>query len=427
MIDLEEQLRAALRVYADGMESSTPTMAVLPAASQRDGINAKRWLAIGAAVSLLLVAAGSVLVLKHGQRIVPQDRLNESWSVASRMPLKARREPNILWTGSEFLVWGGSSGTSGLSDGALYDPTSDGWRFIAANAHVRPGSVAVWTGDEMVVPSDSGAEAYNPSTDRWTALPDLIPSVAGATFTDVVWSGQTLLGVEIRQNNDGGQSSTASVWELDDSRESWEASSPVLDLGFDVPSRGPFTSDSFHSHEIVTTDDGFALWDGELLGWRYSLTDGWSRLPAMASYDGDVLITNTELVWADDSLITIAVGRTAIQDDTRLSRLTDRGWSAWEPVYDRSVLGASYEPAGGLLMTFGLGASPHNDPLLIDIVDATARVAVDSPLEAVIEQGVGWSGKQLLICGGQTPNSDSSEQTTDGPTPLSEQCVLWSP
>jgi N-acetylneuraminic acid mutarotase len=91
-----------------------------------------------------------------------------------------------VWTGSEMIVWGGSSTDGlvsvGLSDGGRYNPVENSWKVVAAGGAPsgRFNHTAVWTGTEMIVwggldrsqgwdyPSIGGR--YNPADDSWMAM-----------------------------------------------------------------------------------------------------------------------------------------------------------------------------------------------------------------------------------------------------------------
>jgi hypothetical protein len=117
-----------------------------------------------------------------------------AWRRVSSSPLSARRSHTAVWTGKEILYWGGlSEGSKALADGAAYDPASDTWRRLPdAPIPGHFGHEAVWTGREMVVwggtdqccPVDSTlhdveAVAYDPATGRWRRLADVPPPWSG--------------------------------------------------------------------------------------------------------------------------------------------------------------------------------------------------------------------------------------------------------
>ena len=50
--------------------------------------------------------------------------LNDAWRKLPASPLSAREAAATVWTGSELLIWGGTSGQGLLADGAAYDPAA---------------------------------------------------------------------------------------------------------------------------------------------------------------------------------------------------------------------------------------------------------------------------------------------------------------
>jgi N-acetylneuraminic acid mutarotase len=152
---------------------------------------------------------------KHGEVIhgdgAAYDPAIRRWRVLARSPLGARESPSALWTGREWIVWGGYDSLTRFhvtATGAAYDPATDKWRRIAASPlAARSGAGAVWTGHEAIffggrpaVVSDTvhafvDAAAYDPTSDRWHQLP-AIPLVAGHDYDDGpvgVWAGDRLL------------------------------------------------------------------------------------------------------------------------------------------------------------------------------------------------------------------------------------------
>jgi hypothetical protein len=78
----------------------------------------------------------------------------------------ARTDFAYAWTGSELLVWGGirypTSGTSSdmLGDGGAYDPEQDSWRSISSANALTPrwAPISVWTGTVWLVWGGGGEE-----------------------------------------------------------------------------------------------------------------------------------------------------------------------------------------------------------------------------------------------------------------------------
>lgn len=128
-----------------------------------------------------------------------------------------------IWTGSEFIVWGGQSGGTYWNDGAIYNPATDTWRAVApgplAGRHLHS---AVWTGTEMIIQNgsstvyyDDGAR-YNPATDTWTPMP--FNPMGKARSCGAVWTGTEMI---IYGGYDGGNvfggaryNPTSNTWKL---------------------------------------------------------------------------------------------------------------------------------------------------------------------------------------------------------------------
>lgn len=127
----------------------------------------------------------------------------------------ARRGHLAFWTGSEMLIWGGSSSTQFLGStgagtvslpGRRYNLATNTWSSMAATnielATVAGSYSGVWTGSEMIVWAGAGgppgtpprAGRYSPTVDAWQALPNIPgdPAVSDSGFT-TVWAGSQML------------------------------------------------------------------------------------------------------------------------------------------------------------------------------------------------------------------------------------------
>jgi hypothetical protein len=129
---------------------------------------------------------------------------NNTWRAVARPPLASREQAASVWTGSEWIVWGGTTGQNELNDGAAYNPATNTWRTLAVSPLSPRGVGGVWTGTEMIVSAgwtggkprggngelalDDGA-AYSPSTDQWR------PIAAGPAHPGFVsiWTGTQML------------------------------------------------------------------------------------------------------------------------------------------------------------------------------------------------------------------------------------------
>ena len=141
-----------------------------------------------------------------------------TWRSVASAPITWRQTPVSLWTGSRWIIWGGSyfapSGdqtTQVSADGATYDPTTDTWRAIPeAPIGGLTDASSVWTGTELIVTggqagcvtsapcgagialgAQSAGAAYNPATNTWrtTAGPPT-PVFANARPVHTAWDGR---------------------------------------------------------------------------------------------------------------------------------------------------------------------------------------------------------------------------------------------
>jgi hypothetical protein len=156
--------------------------------------------------------------------------------------LGSREEASGVWTGREYLVWGGWRGGDPAADGAAYDPASDTWRPIpAAPIRGRQGHVAVWTGAEMMVwggsplPPGRGAPpesaqgpltdgaAYDPVAGTWRPIAPAPVAAEAAGPARALWVGGRLI---IALRHDDG--SRAALVVYDPQGGTWR----VIDAGF---------------------------------------------------------------------------------------------------------------------------------------------------------------------------------------------------
>lgn len=129
------------------------------------------------------------------------DPTMQQWRQLAPAPIERRFDSASVWTGSEWLVWGGTSaeGDRALGDGAAYDPATDTWRVLSASP-LSPRLVGgVWTGSELLITAGRNSNingmmaygdgaAYDPATDTWRSLAD---GPAHPGF-EMAWDGQSL-------------------------------------------------------------------------------------------------------------------------------------------------------------------------------------------------------------------------------------------
>jgi hypothetical protein len=120
---------------------------------------------------------------------------NDAWRKLAASPLSGREAAVTVWTGTEMLIWGGTTGQALLADGAAYNPAQDAWRPLAASPlSPRTASAGVWTGREMLVWGGSDTAdgaAYDPAADRWRPL--AAAPLTGRSSPVSAWTGQEMV------------------------------------------------------------------------------------------------------------------------------------------------------------------------------------------------------------------------------------------
>ncbi len=108
-----------------------------------------------------------------------------------------------IWDGTELLVIGGTSHPSmkakPLARSVAYDPATNSWRWTASMEFPRNGFASAWAGDQLVVwggtnvdgSIPSHGEAYDPTSDTWSALPKA--PIGARTDAIAVWTGTELI------------------------------------------------------------------------------------------------------------------------------------------------------------------------------------------------------------------------------------------
>jgi N-acetylneuraminic acid mutarotase len=139
--------------------------------------------------------SASIAYYNDGARFNPL--LNRWTSISKSNAPSPRTFHTAVWTGTEMIVWGGSDGNNELGDGAAYNPATDTWRTLSAAGAplAREQHVAVWTGSQMVVWGGftkgagllgSGGR-YDPKNNSWTGMDT--NTFGGRIYEPVVWSG----------------------------------------------------------------------------------------------------------------------------------------------------------------------------------------------------------------------------------------------
>jgi len=142
-----------------------------------------------------------------GSRYDPRE---DRWARTSTVGAPAPRGFHVAtWTDRELMVWGGcaacrGSGSTFTSDAALYDPNDDQWRPVGSANEPTPRIAAghVWTGREVLVwgggasgSSRQDGALFDPRTGAWRAV-ELATSPLGASYYGpggAAWTGHSAL------------------------------------------------------------------------------------------------------------------------------------------------------------------------------------------------------------------------------------------
>lgn len=149
------------------------------------------------------VWTGAELLVMSGMQEADAPRVQafnpttNTWRLLASAPIAHRFEAASVWTGNEWLIWGGGSDTNNYGDGVAYDPVTDTYRPLAESPLSARVVSGVWTGTEMVLlagtssggNAESDGAAYNPVTDTWRTTR---PGFGHPGFVPV-WTGSLII------------------------------------------------------------------------------------------------------------------------------------------------------------------------------------------------------------------------------------------
>lgn len=197
---------------------------------------------VGASIVGVVAVGGAALAWATSGPV--QDRLEVEVIDVAEAPIPETQDASAVWTGEEFVVWGGGTGdqaTGGVGEaGAAYTPATDTWRALAAAPlEARERHTAVWTGDEMIVWGGTrrhhgvgdlldGAR-YDPGSDRWREMADAPPGTDRSSGQAVIIDDQVVIGAGYGPS--GREETKVLVYDLSADRWSTlQAGGPVIQL-----------------------------------------------------------------------------------------------------------------------------------------------------------------------------------------------------
>lgn len=345
-------------------------------------------------------------------------------SMGSTVP-SARRLPNLVWTGAEMIVWGGTNDVprAYTNTGARYDPATDSWRTLSAGPGVpspRGAPLVVWTGTKMIVWGGLDASSnelnsggrYDPAADAWAPTSTGTNVPAPRALGTAVWSGTEMIvwggydrHCELSCNggccnvpyNTGGRYNPSTDTWLPTSTgtgvptprygniAAWTGSKMLIWAGFDFSN--------------VTNTGG--LYDPAGDTWQPTLTGANVLSPRYFPAGG---WTGTEMIlWAGNDATGIVWDSGAYDPAVGLwRRLSGAGTPHQnpEPVWTGSTLivWGGFDETSSTYVNTGVQYNVASDTW----TPTTAGPGLPS---ARIRQGAAWDGAAMMIWGGEIVNS----------------------
>ena len=353
-----------------------------------------------------------------------------AWQAIPEAPIEGRINALSAWTGSELIVWGGYDPRQGYNsptrkrcrcwlNGAAFNPSTDEWQRLAQSPITEAADVgrsAVWTGEEFIIWGGAGARltqpdngaAYNPATDSWRTLPGAPTWSLGGH--SAVWTGDEMIvwGGDV---DDGGAA-------YDPRSNRWRA----IAYNYSDPPQ------SRSKHAAVWTGEEMIVWGGSATSDGDALSDGgaydprqdtWRTLPEapISSRDyPDAVWTGREMiVWGGISQHkgqSTGAAYDPEQDSWRTiepAPITD-GLDSHHPAWTGSAFPASMTKpvwTGSVMVVLGHNRGAAYDPRSDSWTELPASPALQRDFQTMV-----WSGGELLVWGGD--NVDASRSNADG-------------
>jgi N-acetylneuraminic acid mutarotase len=246
-----------------------------------------------------LSGAFSFQTLGDGARYNPQ---TDTWSPITTVGApNARFDHTAVWTGTEMIIWGGSSctGCNGeVATGARYNPVTDTWVPTSATAapSARDKHTTVWTGSSMIVWGgqndttllDTGG-IYDPVSDAWSSTNPTGAPIPRSEHA-AAWTGSSMVVFGGRfSNSSAGTTDTGGMY--DPVSGQWTptatAGAPGFNLGFGEPS-------VWTGAELILWNGGGGRFDPAANSWSGISTSG---IPSIGTGHSAVWTGSTMIVW----------------------------------------------------------------------------------------------------------------------------------
>jgi N-acetylneuraminic acid mutarotase len=364
--------------------------------------------------------------LGDGQATGPVENAGWRYQVATDtwLPLVGAPVPRgghtAVWTGTDLIVWGGttSSGISGVpspsylvNSGARFNPSNGRWYPVASASAPTPrlNHRAVWTGREMLVWGGEGligdrarvgmlnsGGCYDLATDTWRAMDTNGAPLARADHS-MVWAGSELLvfGGRTNYNDMLGRYTVNTGGRYQPQTDSWTTMTTKQ-----APSPR-------QNHATVWTGTEMIVWGG--MG--QFVTNGQTTLGTLATGARYNPVLNTWLPVSSAPLGITGVVAAVWADQTMLTWNPVKGSGArYDPVSDTwktiATGGPRVSPATsvgavwtGSEMLVWFGPDTRSSTRYSPLTDTWTRVASTGAPRFSLVPASAWTGKGLLLHG----------------------------
>jgi N-acetylneuraminic acid mutarotase len=323
---------------------------------------------------------------------------------------RARSGHRAVWTGTEMIIWGGANGppfTTHFRDGGRYNPLTNTWQPMNVDGapSARAGESAVWTGSEMIIwggtsyaevrlgQTNDGAR-YDPVLDQWTPV-SMENAPSPRSGHHAVWTGLEML-VWGGSNSDGVFLADGGLY--DPHTDSWR---PMAVEG---------TPSSYFRFQAVWTGTELIVWGGynspgeESPGGRYDpQRNEWNPI---STADAPLGLTGHTMVWTgSEAIVWGGSSGSPQQSGARYDPMLDR----WTPMSLENAPRGRYGhnavwTGAEMIVWWGYSGYPNNnqrdggryDP----VSDTWQQFAV---IGWRAGHSVVWTGREIIIWGGVDP------------------------
>ena len=334
------------------------------------------------------------------------DPVSDTWQEMPMLDSPAgRAEHTGVWTGTEFLIWGGTNTTTAtpppppLVQGGRYNPSTNTWSPMSIqNApSATTYHTSVWTGREMIVwggsrtdytLSNSGAR-YDPVTDTWSPVTDTHAPQAREMHS-AIWTGTSMIvwgGSAPGANLDSGG-------RYDPAVDAWETTSTT-----NAPS-------GRYGHSAFWTGDSMLVWgrdngqESPITGGRYDAgSDSWT--PTSTGYGPSDRYGHTAIWTGNRMLVWGGVWPT-------MGGVPDMAWNydpvldSWSPASAAGAVGRGGHTAvwtGEEMLVWG-GTDSSIGERYRPATETLSRMAMSGAPSPRNHFAAVWTGKQLIVWGG---------------------------